>query len=220
MHPVFHAVGQGDAHDLFQKAPVPGENISGPVSDRAVLPEAIGRHQRGEKDPGKQGGPCHAGCPHAQEEHARTVADHIDAVGGDGDLHGHIGPADAAAQGRAAGGKGRKQEDEDGVEGSHQRYAGNIRFAGKADHEGVGNADEHQEKLLHKQGQDQVPQVSVRKYRHTSYCCVKACLQPSSIRSTFAMSQSQKSVAIMAAMPWACIQSWSCRRSASSWPIR
>ena len=187
----------------------------------------------------------HARRAQLQDEHAHAVADHVDDVGGEGNVHGHIGPADAPAQGRArvvngekgegerrdpevglagrhhvrfdpaeqetqklraeqedqrrhnggndrgdhqeltggaggrpvvfaadvladddraAGGERREQEDQHGVERRDQRHAGDVRLAGKADDEGVRDAHEHQQELLHEQREDQVFQAFVRKH--------------------------------------------------------
>lgn len=180
--------------------------------------------------------------PQMQDEYAHAVARHVDDVGDDGNVHGHVGFPDTAAQCRprivdgqerqgqrgdpeigltrrhhvrfdaaeqqpqklsaehqyqrrhhhgddrrdhqqlsrrtgrrlvifaadvladddcAAGGQRREQEDQHGVEGRDQRHAGHVRLAGKADHERVGDAHEHQQKLLDKQRNDQIPQVFV-----------------------------------------------------------
>ena len=57
---------------------------------------------------------------------------------------------------RTARRKSRKQENHHRVKGRHQRYARNIRFAGKADHKSVRDSHEHQKKLFNEQWKDQI----------------------------------------------------------------
>lgn len=96
---VFHAVGQGDAHDLFQQLPLPGENVFGVVAHRTAFPEAVHCHRHSGEQAREQGRIGHTGYTLVQDKDAHAVAHDIDHVGHQGDVHGHLGLAHAPAQG-------------------------------------------------------------------------------------------------------------------------
>ena len=123
MHAVFNTVGKRNPHDLFEKSVVPSKYVRKAIPHSIPLLEAVDRHGHGGKHAGEQRRPGHARRPHIQDEHPYAVADHVDDIGDDGDVHGHIGFLNAAAQ--------RRARVIDGEERQRQRRDPKIGFTGR-----------------------------------------------------------------------------------------